>query len=354
MLDEEEREKNVVEQERLSPSTRPSEKQTEAEEESTVARERRTSQSLEMDIGEESPQRQERQSSTMDIGNEESIIINDEEESPVIVFSRRRPQSEPQSQLQSSTMDIGNDEHNKCDEEESPVIIFPRRRPQSELQPKPEPQPQLQSLTMEIGDGVFIPWYAEDQRRSFEFDGGGCWDVPIATQTIYKILCNRDGNLLTFQLRSTIHYTALISHSRRKDGTHKFLFKVAPTDNNSSIFPRTSPEASVGIENSLSEPLFWQLTSGNQYGRLPEQDSRSLEVLMRVLRHFLRLLNWVNSNIHENFMDQSISFINTIIFSIESTKEKDFADILRQRKYEAWKDKGKKRMHCALEDFRNK
>jgi hypothetical protein len=53
-------------------------------------------------------------------------------------------------------------------------------------------------------------------------------------------------------------------------------------------------------------------------------------------------------------MDQSISFINTIIFSIESTKEKDFADILRQRKYEAWKDKGKKRMHCALEDFRNK
>jgi len=85
MLDEEEREKNVVEQERLSPSTRPSEKQTEAEEESTVARERRTSQSLEMDIGEESPQRQ-RQSSTMDIGNEESFFINYEGESPVIVF----------------------------------------------------------------------------------------------------------------------------------------------------------------------------------------------------------------------------------------------------------------------------
>jgi hypothetical protein len=137
---------------------------------------------------------------------------------------------------------------------------------------------------------------------------------------IHDVLRNR--TLITRVFRITPAYSAHLSHSLRDNGTYIFLFRIV-TVAHSKYFPGDSREVSIGIENSISDPLFWQLTSGNKLGRLPEKRSKELEVLMRLSRHFLRLLSWVNSILkksHPSISDDSILFIQKIRFIMQHPK----------------------------------
>ena len=187
--------------------------------------------------------------------------------------------------------------------------------------------PARQSI-MDIGNDVFIPWYTEVERDWYEFDGGCKFDVPKTAIICHDVIRNRTSFTRVF--RSTASYSAHLSHSVRADGTYTFLFRII-TVANSVYFPGDSREVSIGIENSISDPLFWQLTSGNKHGRLPEKSSKELQVLMRHLCHFLRLLSWVNSILNESkkrISEASILYITKIRFIMQHSNEKAFGLIL--------------------------
>jgi hypothetical protein len=220
--------------------------------------------------------------------------------------------------------------HSPAEEVDSPVLVKSRSvviNKSSNSPTKKDDSPARQS-TMNIGNGVWIPWYTEAQRDWYEFDGECIFDVPKTASIIHDVLRNR--TLITRVFRITPAYSAHLSHSLRDNGTYIFLFRIV-TVAHSKYFPGDSREVSIGIENSISDPLFWQLTSGNKLGRLPEKRSKELEVLMRLSRHFLRLLSWVNSILkksHPSISDDSILFIQKIRFIMQHPKEKEFGLIL--------------------------
>ena len=264
--------------------------------------------------GDDSPVVVKKRSVTANIS---SSSTEEGDDSPVVVKKRS-----VMANISSSLTEEGDD---------SPVVVKKRSFVDNRSADSPAKNGNnftARQSTMNIGRGVCIPWYTEAQRDLYEYDGGGIFDVPKTANIIQEVLRNR--TLFTCIFRSTPAYSAHLSHSVRGDGTNIFLFRIV-TVALSKHFPGAVREVSIGIENSISDPVFWQLTSGNKHGRLPEKGSRELEVLMRVLRHFLRLLSWVNSILsktHQSLSDSSILFINKIRFLMHHANEKEFGLIL--------------------------
>ena len=259
------------------------------------------------------------------------------DDSPVVVYKRR-------------SVEVNRSNSPAEEGDDSPVVRGRRlgvvnNRPSNSPAKRGNDPPARQS-TMNIGHGVHIPWYTEAQRDWYEFDGGGIFDVPKTASIIHDVLRNRTSFTCVF--RSTPAYSAHVSHSVRDNGTSNFLFQII-TVAHSKCFPGDSREVSIGIEHSISDPLFWQLTSGNIHGRLPEKRSKELEVLMRHLRHFLRLLSWINSILKK---EASISFIKKIRFTMQYAKEKEFGLILESLEA-GWvmKKPNLKWIDCELKDF---
>jgi hypothetical protein len=244
-------------------------------------------------------------------------------------------------------------------EEDSPVTVKAGRRSNHIVYEDDEYVPPVIStrpelLMMDIGKGFSIPWFEEAEEDWYTFDGVRRWDVLHAVGIIRDILLCQLGTSTKFTLRATLQYNAYLSHSKKNDGTHRFLLELKSVANN--FVPGESQIISIGVENSITDPLFWQLTSGNVHSRFPETPTRLFCVMMTLLRHFFRLLSWVNS-IMPRVRDESILFLKSIRFYMENSREREFAHMcLLQAHPDGWKQVKPKSnwVHVELKDFTHK